>query len=169
MINLLRIVAIELGTWRSVLGGGASGSVTFGNGKFFELSGVTEVRGGNPLPLGDQKSVGRDAQRGMVVEAAPASSSEMSEPDLLFELLIIALDLPTQFGEVHELAEGNVSRQGRKPHLAAFPPLRAIPSTATLRAGFPRVRNLDVRHEPAREQSARTDARTQIERNLQLP
>ena len=41
MINLLRIVAIELGTWRSVLGGGASGSVTFGNGKFFELSGVT--------------------------------------------------------------------------------------------------------------------------------
>jgi hypothetical protein len=40
MINLLRIVAIELGTWRSVLGGGASGSITFGNGKFFEPSGV---------------------------------------------------------------------------------------------------------------------------------
>src|SRR5471032_1037746 len=51
----------------------------------------------------------------MVVEAAPASSFEMSEPDLLFELLIIALDTPTQFGEVHELAEGNVFRQGRKP------------------------------------------------------
>ena len=49
----------------------------------------------------------------MVVEAAPASSFEMSEPDLLFELLIIALDSPTQFGEVHELAEGNVFRQGR--------------------------------------------------------
>ena len=41
MINLLRIVAIELGTWRSVLGGGASGSITFGNGKFFEPSGAT--------------------------------------------------------------------------------------------------------------------------------
>jgi hypothetical protein len=41
MINLLRIVAIELETWRSVLGGGASGSITFGNGKFFEPSGVT--------------------------------------------------------------------------------------------------------------------------------
>ena len=40
MINLLRIVAIELGTWRSVLGGGASGSITFGDGKFFEPSGV---------------------------------------------------------------------------------------------------------------------------------
>jgi len=79
MINLLRIVAIELGTWRSVLGGGASGSITFGNGKFFEPSGVTRSWGGNPLPLGDQESVGRDAQRGVVMEAAPASSFEMSE------------------------------------------------------------------------------------------
>jgi len=35
MIKLLRIVAIELGTWRSALGGGPSGSITFGNGKFF--------------------------------------------------------------------------------------------------------------------------------------
>ena len=70
---------------------------------------------GDSSPLGDQKSVGCDAQRGMVVEAAPASSFEMSEPDLLFELLIIALDTPTQFGEVHEFAEGNVFRQGRKP------------------------------------------------------
>ena len=40
MINLLRIVAIELGTWRSVLGGGASELITFGNGKFFEPRGV---------------------------------------------------------------------------------------------------------------------------------
>jgi hypothetical protein len=41
MINLLRIVAIELGTWRLVLGGGASGSITFGKGKFFEPRDVT--------------------------------------------------------------------------------------------------------------------------------
>ena len=105
MINLLRMVAIELGTWRSVLGGGASGSITFGNGKFFEPRGVTRSSGGNPLPLGDQKSVGGDAQRGVVVEAAPASSFEMSEPDLLFEFLIIALDTPTEFSEVHQFAE----------------------------------------------------------------
>jgi hypothetical protein len=69
----------------------------------------------NHLPLRDQKSVGRDAQRGMVMEAAPASSFEMPEPDLLFELLIIALDTPTEFGEVHQFAEGDVFRQGRKP------------------------------------------------------
>src|SRR6266567_2199566 len=40
-INLLRIVAIEFGTWRSVRSGGASGSVTAGNGKFREQRGGT--------------------------------------------------------------------------------------------------------------------------------
>ena len=40
MINLLRIVAIESGTRRSVLGGGAAGSITFGNGNSFEPSGL---------------------------------------------------------------------------------------------------------------------------------
>ena len=33
------------------------------------------------------------------MEAAPASSFEMSEPDLLFEFLIIALDTPTEFSK----------------------------------------------------------------------
>src|ERR1700694_5473490 len=51
----------------------------------------------------------------VVVEAAPASPFEMSEPDLLFELLIIALDTPTEFSEVHQFVEGDVFRQGRKP------------------------------------------------------
>lgn len=41
-INLVRIVAIEFGTWRCVLTGRSSGSVTSGNGKFFESSGGTK-------------------------------------------------------------------------------------------------------------------------------
>jgi hypothetical protein len=36
MIRLRRMVAIEFGMWRSVRNGGAAGSVTGGNGKFFE-------------------------------------------------------------------------------------------------------------------------------------
>ena len=51
-----------------------------------------EMLRGDRLPLGDQESVGRDAQRGVVVEAAPSSPFEMPEPDLLLELLIVALD-----------------------------------------------------------------------------
>jgi hypothetical protein len=33
------------------------------------------------------------------VEAAPSSPFNMAEPDLLLELLVIALDAPAQFGE----------------------------------------------------------------------
>src|SRR5438552_13132475 len=41
VISLWRIVAIEFGTCRSGRSGGASGSVTAGNGKFRELPGGT--------------------------------------------------------------------------------------------------------------------------------
>src|SRR5712671_2564590 len=37
--NMRRIVAIELGTWRCGRIGGASGSITTGNGRFFDSSG----------------------------------------------------------------------------------------------------------------------------------
>ena len=69
---------------------------------------------GNCLPLGDQESVSRHAQRGVVVEATPPSAFEMSEPDLLFEFLIITLDPPAQLGEIHKAAEGDVFREALK-------------------------------------------------------
>src|SRR6202142_4626140 len=97
-ISSRRIVAIEFGMCRSGRSGGASGSVTVGNRKFLERPGGTRSRGGNRLPLGDQEPVGRDAQRGVVVEATPTSPFEMPEPNLLFEILIIALDAPAQLG-----------------------------------------------------------------------
>ena len=40
-INCRRMVAIEFGTWRSGRNGGASGSVTVGNGKVLEQRGGT--------------------------------------------------------------------------------------------------------------------------------
>ena len=42
----VRIVAIELGMWRSGLCGGFLGSVTFGNRSLREPPGVTRLRGG---------------------------------------------------------------------------------------------------------------------------
>ena len=54
---------------------------------------------GESLPLGDQESVGRNAQRGVMVEAAPSASLIVPEPDLLLELLIVALNAPAQFGK----------------------------------------------------------------------
>lgn len=61
--------------------------------------------------------MGGDAQRGMVVEAAPSASLEVSEPDLLLELLIVAFDPPAQLGEFDQAAEGDVVGYGREPVL----------------------------------------------------
>src|SRR3990167_7629899 len=50
-----------------------------------------------------------------MVEAAPSAPFIVSEPNLLLELLIVALDAPAQFGGVDQIAEGNVFRKGGKP------------------------------------------------------
>ena len=110
-INRRRTVAIEFGIWRSGRKGGTSGSITGGYGRLREQRGGTRSTGGNRLPLGDQEAIGCDAQRGVVMEAAPSAAFEMPEPDLLLELLIVALDAPAQLGHVHQRAEGDVLRK----------------------------------------------------------
>src|SRR3954466_13049323 len=74
-IRCRRIVAIELATCRSGRTGGASGFAILGNAKRRELIGGSGGGGGGkPRPLGDQEGVGCDAQRGVMMEAAPAAS-----------------------------------------------------------------------------------------------
>src|SRR5262252_10021607 len=50
-----------------------------------------------------------------MVEAAPSSSFEMSQPDLLLEFLIVAFDPPSQLSNVDELTERDVFRKRRQP------------------------------------------------------
>src|SRR5437588_4935157 len=52
-----------------------------------------------------------------MMEAAPATPFEMSEPDCLLEFLIVALDAPAQLGAVDQTMEGNVLRKRREPVL----------------------------------------------------
>src|SRR6202051_4068217 len=98
-------VAIELGTCRWGLSGGAAGAVTTGNGRVCEHPGGTWSLGGNRLPLGDQESIGRDTQRAVMVETSPAAPFIVAEPDLLLEVLVVPLDAPAHFGDVDELPE----------------------------------------------------------------
>src|SRR5260221_12754011 len=70
---------------------------------------------GNRLPLGDQESVGCDAQRGVVVEAAPSTALEVAEPDLLLEFLIVTFDTPPQLCEVDQALQSDALRKGREP------------------------------------------------------
>ena len=116
--------------------GGASGSVTVGYGKFREQRGGTRSRGGNRLPLGDQESVGCNAQRGVVMEAAPTTPFKVAEPNLLLKLLIVALDAPAQFGDVDQPAERRCLSQGSRASIwSARPRPRATRSAATLPVG----------------------------------
>src|SRR5947208_16665513 len=67
----------------------------------------------------------------MVMEAAPSAAFEVPEPDLLLELLIIALDAPAQLSQIDEGGKIDVFRQGRQPVfdrlLLAFRPLDQQP------------------------------------------
>jgi hypothetical protein len=56
----------------------------------------------------------------MVVKAAPSSSFKVSETDLLLELLIVALDAPTQFGGIDQIAERDVLGKSREPIFGRF-------------------------------------------------
>src|SRR6185437_2948576 len=111
------MVAIEFGTWRWGRIGGAAGSITAGNGRFFDCSGTIRSRGGNPLPLGDQKPVSCNRHRAVMVEASPGAPLIMTQADFLLEFLIIALDAPAQLGEIDEVAERHVVVDGCEPEL----------------------------------------------------
>ena len=49
------------------------------------------------------------------MEATPSSPFEVSEPDLLLELLIVAFDAPAQLCHLDQPAERDVFRKGREP------------------------------------------------------
>src|SRR5215208_7191374 len=118
-VSLLRTDAIEFGTCRSGRIGGAAGSITCGKATRRELRGGPS-RGGNPHPFGDQEAIGRHAQTGMVVEAAPAAPLVVPEPEFLLELLVVAFDAPPELGEFDQARKTNVLRQRREPVLGGF-------------------------------------------------
>src|SRR5258707_1137784 len=66
-----------------------------------------------------------------MMKASPSAAFEMPEPDLLLELLIVALDPPAQLGEVDQTMQSNVLGEGREPvfgrFLLAFGPLDQQP------------------------------------------
>ena len=76
--------------------------------KLFCLSRRNGILRGNRLPFGDQKGVSSDAQRGVVVEAAPSSALIVAESYFLFQIEVIALNAPAQFGYVHKRSKIDV-------------------------------------------------------------
>src|SRR5208283_2394557 len=102
-----RIFDVPFGSdWRSL------GVWDAGIGEAFR---ATRGLRGDRRSFADEKTVGGDAEGGVMMESAPASPLEVGEAELAFEFLVVALDAPPQFGRVDELIEGRVLGQGRKP------------------------------------------------------
>src|SRR3954463_12208102 len=80
--------------------------------------GVGRARQGEKTSLANEEAIGRNAQGGMMMKAAPAASFVMVEPKFLLEILIIPLNPPAQLGPVNQIDQGGGRRQGRKPVLA---------------------------------------------------
>ena len=111
----LRTVMIELGMWRSGRMGGASGSITLGNGKSRERRGESWCRGGKGASFGDQKAVCGNTEGGMVVEASPPAPFIVAETEFLLQLLVVALDPPSQLGDIDQTLKADLLGQCGKP------------------------------------------------------
>lgn len=60
--------------------------------------------GGENLALNGQESVSDCAERDVMVKTAPGASLEVVEAYLLLQLLVVALDAPTEFHQTDQFA-----------------------------------------------------------------
>ena len=70
--------------------------------------------------LTDQVAVGGDTECGVMMKPAPTAAFVLSQPELLLELLIVALDAPTPLGRGHQGLERGVGRQVGQPIFAGL-------------------------------------------------
>src|SRR3954471_7613480 len=62
-----------------------------------------------------QEAVGGDAQRDVMVEAAPAAALEVAQADLLLQLAIPTLDPPAVLGGADQLGQRGAGGPGQQP------------------------------------------------------
>ena len=68
-------------------------------------------RGGKTVPLGYQEPISCDAKRGVMVKPPPVAALKVSQPQLLFQLLIIPFDDPAVLGHFYQSFKLRVQRQ----------------------------------------------------------
>ena len=73
---MMRRLAIEVGSWRCGLSRGTAGSEV---ARRAEALAAARASGGKSAAFGDQEAVGANAERGMMMEAAPTSAFELPE------------------------------------------------------------------------------------------
>src|SRR3954462_959921 len=92
-----------------------------------------------------------------MMEAAPAASLVVSKAQFLFQLLVITLDPPAQFGQIDQAIEGHVRRDGGKPVFGRLGvALGPFDEAATPRPAARSATRHDGRPAPEPGQSARS-------------
>src|SRR5438093_2967625 len=103
---------MEARTCRSGRTGSPPRGETFGYARGLEEG--ERLRGEMREPLGGEKSIRRNAQRGVMVEAPPAPPFEVIQPQLVLQLLVVPLDPPAQHGEPDQIgARGRLRQRGQ--------------------------------------------------------
>jgi len=73
--------------------------------------------GGKTIPFGHQEPIGRDTQSGVMMKATPTTSFVVTQTEFLLKFLVVPLDDPAMFGQVHQLNQRGIRRQGGQPVL----------------------------------------------------
>ena len=58
--------------------------------------------------LCDEKAVGRNTQRGVVMETLPTPPFVVRESELLLEFLVVPLDAPAHLGDEDQVLQGGI-------------------------------------------------------------
>jgi hypothetical protein len=130
-----------------------------------------------PSSLQSEEGVGDRDERGVVVPAAVAAALEVVEPERVFEFAVVVLDPPPELGQVRELAQLGVGRQGGEPvrdglvfvgcPLGEQPAGREFVTRGVCRAAQGDVRGPDAQRDEARVHApARPLAPGQSDRGL---
>jgi len=84
-----------------------------GNGRHLALDEVFFTAGiaASSESVGHQEPVSRNAQRGVMVKAAPPPSLIVPQSELLLQILVVALNAPAHLGNKRQLvaADGNLT------------------------------------------------------------
>src|SRR5215472_17462913 len=128
---MMRRVAIEVGSWRCGLSRGTAG---FEVVRRAEVLAAARACGGKSAAFGDQEAIGGNAERGMMMEAAPETALEVVKPQFLLEFLEVALDSPAQLGRPDQLPKwcgrGKISQPLLSGFGGSFGPFDELPLLA---------------------------------------
>jgi hypothetical protein len=114
---MMRRVAIEVGSWRCGLSRGTAGPEV---ARRAEAWAAKRACGRKSAAFGNQEAVGGNAERGMMMEAAPGTALEVVKPQFLLEFLEVALDSPAQLGRPDQLLKWCGGGKVSQPILGGF-------------------------------------------------